>query len=207
MDKLQLIELYFNLGLKYKDILHILSAKHRIIISLRSLKRILKNNGLFRRKHFDSLAETIQFIKVELQGSGALHGYRWMYTKCKERGLHVRKEDVCLILSTLDPEGTEIRRRRRLKRRAYFSKGPNFVWHVDSYDKLKPFGICINGAIDGFSRRILWLNAYCTSSDPKVIGGYYLDSRGTRWMCPYPEDRYGDGKQLYTGYATVPTSQ
>lgn len=183
MDTLELIELYFHLGLKYKDILHILSVKHRIILSLKTLKRILKKNGLFRRKLFDNLAETIQFIRDELQGSGALHGYRWMYTKCKERGLHVRKEDVRLILSTLDPDGTEIRRSRRLNRRAYFSKGPNFVWHVDSYDKLKPFGICINGAIDGFSRRILWLNAYCTSSDPKVIGGYFLETVGELGGC------------------------
>ncbi|KAJ8377196.1 hypothetical protein SKAU_G00077760 [Synaphobranchus kaupii] len=107
-----------------------------------------------------------------------------MYSKCKEQGLHVRKEDVRLILSSLDPEGTEIRRSRRLNRRAYFTKGPNFVWHVDSYDKLKPFGICINGAIDGYSRRVLWLNAYCTSSDPKVIGGYFLETVRELGGCP-----------------------
>lgn len=150
---------------------------------MKTLKRILKKNGLFRR-HFDSSTETLQFIREELQGSGSLHGYRWMFTKCKERGLRVRKEDVRLILSTLDPEGTTLRRKRRLSRRTYFAKGPNFVWHVDSYDKLKPFGICINGAIDGFSRRMLWLNAYCTSSDPKVIGGYYLETVEELGGCP-----------------------
>ncbi|KAF6717318.1 hypothetical protein FQA47_010858 [Oryzias melastigma] len=184
MDKLDLIKFYFNLGLAYKDILHILSRKHRIILSLRTLKRILKKNGLFRRIHFDSLEETVGFIKEQLQGSGALHGYRWMHSKCKENGLHTRKEDVRIILSTLDPEGTEIRRSRRLHRRRYFAKGPNFVWHADSYDKLKPFGICINGAIDGFSRRILWLNAYFTSSDPKVIGGYFLETIKELDGCP-----------------------
>ncbi|KAF6736987.1 hypothetical protein FQA47_004449 [Oryzias melastigma] len=93
MDKLDLIKFYFNLGLAYKDILHILSRKHRIILSLRTLKRILKKNGLFRRIHFDSLEETVGFIKEQLQGSGALHGYRWMHSKCKENGLHTRKED------------------------------------------------------------------------------------------------------------------
>ncbi|KAF6715501.1 hypothetical protein FQA47_013797 [Oryzias melastigma] len=107
-----------------------------------------------------------------------------MHSKCKENGLHTRKEDVRIILSTLDPEGTEIRRSRRLHRRRYFAKGPNFVWHADSYDKLKPFGICINGAIDGFSRRILWLNAYFTSSDPKVIGGYFLETIKELDGCP-----------------------
>ena len=28
-------------------------------------------------------------------------------------------------------------------------QGPNFSWHCDGYDKLKPFGIAIHGCIDG----------------------------------------------------------
>ncbi|XP_051931236.1 uncharacterized protein LOC127607148 [Hippocampus zosterae] len=55
---------------------------------------------------------------------------------------------------------------------------------MDSYDKLKPFGICINGAIDGFSRKIMWLNAYITSSEPKLIGGYYIDVVRRLGGCP-----------------------
>lgn len=184
MDRSELIELYFHLGIKYTDIVYILRVTHGIVLSLRTLKRFLKKNGLFRKKHFDNVDEVIQFIREELVGSGALHGYRWMHHKCKENGLHVRKEDVRHILSSLDPAGTELRRKKRLNRRAYFARGPNFVWHVDSYDKLKPFGICINGAIDGFSRKMLWLNAYHTSSDPKVIGGYFLETVRETGGCP-----------------------
>lgn len=94
-----------------------------------------------------------------------------MYAKCREHGLRVRKEDVRLVLKELDPRGVALRQARRFRRRNYFSKGPNFIWHMDSYDKLKPYGICINGSIDGFSRKIIWLNAYTTNSNPKVIGG------------------------------------
>lgn len=56
-----------------------------------------------------------------------------------------------VILAELDPEGSAYRQQRRLQRRQYFSKGPNYIWHIDSYDKLKTFGVCINGCIDGFS--------------------------------------------------------
>lgn len=38
----------------------------------------------------------------------------------------------------------------------------------------------INGAIDGFSRMIIWLHAYSTSSDPKVIAGYFIDAVSSR---------------------------
>ena len=45
-----------------------------------------------------------------------------------------------------------------LRRRKYISSGPSAVWHADGYGKLKPYGFPIHGAIDGFSRRVLWLN-------------------------------------------------
>ena len=75
-----------------------------------------------------------------------------MHLRCTFAGYKVSMENVRLILKVLDPEGVEIRRRRRLVRRRYYAKGPNYSWHVDSYDKLKPYWIAINGCIDGFSR-------------------------------------------------------
>ena len=36
-----------------------------------------------------------------------------------------------------------------------FAKGPNDVWHLDGYDKLKPYGFSIHGCIDGY---VNWLN-------------------------------------------------
>ncbi|XP_066497496.1 uncharacterized protein [Hoplias malabaricus] len=107
-----------------------------------------------------------------------------MYAKCRLNGLRVRKEDVRLILKELDPRGVALRRAKRLCRRNYFSKGPNFIWHLDSYDKLKHYGICINGCIDGFSRKIIWLNAYTTSSDPRLVGGYYIQAVQRLGGCP-----------------------
>nr|XP_046264635.1 uncharacterized protein LOC124069481 [Scatophagus argus] len=179
-----LIGLYFDLGLTYKDIQRLLASRHRYIISERHLKRILKSSHLSQRQEYTSLDQVITFIHEQLQISGQLHGYRWMYTKCKENGLHVRKEDIRLILKELDPRGVELRRSRRLYCQSYFATGPNYIWHLDSYDKLKPFGICINGCIDGFSRKIIWMNAFTTSSDPKVIGGYYVEAGERSGGCP-----------------------
>ena len=61
------------------------------------------------------------------------------------------------MLKELDPVATEERRSRQLKRRRYKSCGANDAWHVGGYDKLKPYGLPIHGAVDGFSRKILWL--------------------------------------------------
>ncbi|KAL3831998.1 hypothetical protein ACJMK2_005664 [Sinanodonta woodiana] len=174
--RIELIKFYFKLGLLYKDITTVLSVKHGITISERHLRRILNINGLSRHKDYSDVANVLLFISNELNHSGQLHGYRWMHAKCLANGLRVRKEDVRLILSALDPNGCQARKARRLNRREYFAKGPNFIWHIDSYDKLKPYGFCINGCIDGFSRNIVWLFVYHNSSDPRIIGGYFIST-------------------------------
>ena len=118
---LELLKLYFQLGLHYKEIVWILAHNHGIIISLRHLKRKLLELGLYRRKQWTNYCEVVAFVKKELQASGQLHGYRMMHAKCISNGLEVRKEDVRLILSLLDPAGVQSRRRGRLRRRAYYA--------------------------------------------------------------------------------------
>ncbi|XP_041361772.1 uncharacterized protein LOC121377750 [Gigantopelta aegis] len=71
-----------------------------------------------------------------------------------------------------------------MQRRKYMNPGPNFVWHIDGYDKLSRYGICIHGAVDGFSRKIIWLQAYHTNKDPRVIAGYFMESVGIENKCP-----------------------
>ena len=92
-----------------------------------------------------------------------------------EHGLVVAKETVRHALRVFDPDGVERRLRHRLQRRQYSGRGPNFLWHIDGYDKLKPFGFCIHGCIDGYSRRIMWLEVGTTNNDPAVVARYYVN--------------------------------
>ena len=184
MDRDAAVSFYFNLGFEYKEILCALAVNHGIIICLRTLKRLLCRQNLFRRKHYTDILDVSLFIFEQMRGSGYMHGYRWMHRKCIQFGMKVSRKTVYSLMKILDPEGIEIRKKGRLKRREYFSKGPNYLWHIDSYDKLKPFGLCINGCIDGFSRKLIWLNVYCTSSDPRVIGGYYVEAVKELAGCP-----------------------
>ena len=48
----------------------------------------------------------------------------------------VKRATVMTLLRELDPEGVESRKKKRLRRRAYQAKGPNYVWYIDDYDKL-----------------------------------------------------------------------
>lgn len=75
----------------------------------------------------------------------------------------------------IDLNGVDIRLRRRLKRWSYWFKGFNFCWYLDLYDKLKKYGLCINGCIDGYIRKFVWFMVGWLNNDLKVIGRYYLD--------------------------------
>ncbi len=73
------------------------------------------------------------------------------------------------LLAISDEEGTALRKRRILSRRMYMNCGPNFSWHADGYDKLKLFGVVIHGCIDGFSCKIIWLEASSSNNNPATI--------------------------------------
>nr|XP_017208764.1 uncharacterized protein zmp:0000000984 [Danio rerio] len=170
----ELIKFYFMLGLRHGEILQLLISLDNVVISMRTLRRNLKHMGLYRRKNESDPMEVAAFLIDQLEGHGRLHGYKLHHLNCIQAGYVVTQSTVRHLLKYLDPYGVEQRRKNRLIRRMYVNPGPNFMWHVDSYDKLKPFGICINGAIDGFSRAMIWLHAFSTNSDPKIIAGYFI---------------------------------
>ena len=107
-----------------------------------------------------------------------------MWVKCRQAGFVVQKETIRYLLQLIDPVGVDTRRKRRLKRRVYHAKGPNFAWHLDGYDKLKPYGFCVTGCIDGFSRKIIWLEVGTSNSDPRIISNYFLQAVAKTGGCP-----------------------
>lgn len=180
----ELVQQYFNLGLSYKELLRCLAHIHGIIISMRTLKRVLRNLRLCRRKLSSDILEVALFILSKCEGSEQMVGYRWMHSLCIKHGFVVTQETVRLLLNIIDPDGIQYRKRHRLKRRRYNNPGPNATWHIDGYDKLARYGVYIHGCVDGFSRRIMWMHAYYTNKNPKVIAGYFLDSVVQNNICP-----------------------
>eukprot|EP00111_Clytia_hemisphaerica_P012751 TCONS_00037524-protein len=175
-DLEELVRQYFNRGYSYAEIISTLRELHQCTISIRKLHRILRGLNLYRRKHSSDTREVISFIEQELKQSSSLLGYRLMHQKCIQRGFRISRKNVALILKSFDPEGVQHRTRRVLKRRQYWSRGPNYVWHLDGYDKLKPYGFSIHGAIDGFSRCILWLEVVFSNKDPALVNNFYLET-------------------------------
>ncbi|KAK6176101.1 hypothetical protein SNE40_014450 [Patella caerulea] len=125
------------------------------------------------RQNFHTILETI----LRLQREGFINvGYRIMWKLLNVHcGVPASQRTVRLAFQTLTPELVNARARRILHRRVYTNRGSNDLIHIDGYDKSKPYGIAIHGAIDGFSRKILWLKAGPSNNNPQYIARFYLN--------------------------------
>ena len=175
----ELIEHYFLKGFKYAVISKTLQLLHNLAVSLKTIKRVLSRLNLRRKQKFytdEHLLNVIRTVQDELKESGKCLGYRSLWRRLRHKGLVVSQQKCLQLLHILDEEGVICRKKRRLRRRQYVNPGPDFAWHMDGYDKLKPYGFPIHGCIDGYSRRVLWLEVGSTNNNPLLIATYYVQA-------------------------------
>ena len=95
-----------------------------------------------------------EFVNPVVCFPDGLSGYRYMHRLLlSKHRVTVSQETVRYILRQLDPVSVSSRRQHRLRWRTYVSCGPNYCWHVDGYDKLRPYGILISGYNFQLSRK------------------------------------------------------
>ncbi len=54
-----------------------------------------------------------------------------MHSLRLEHNIHVARSTVAHLMRKIDPMGTELQKRRKLKRSWYVNHGPKYFWHVD----------------------------------------------------------------------------
>lgn len=174
----ELIRAYFWLNYTYKEIIGLLQKEHSIKIGLRTLQRIIHSMNLKRKNIKESPVEDLlAAVIIEKQSCGENLGYRPIWQRLRDKyHLNVKQLTALKILRVVDEDGIRKRSRHRLKRRLYSVPGPNYLWHLDGYDKLKRFGFAIHACVDGFSRFVIWLWVSTTNNKPQVISYYFLDA-------------------------------
>ena len=109
-------------------------------MSLRTLKRRIKSYGLRRQQPEYNIDQVRASVPTIIDGHGSLQEYRSVWHTLQLRGTRESRVVVQELLREMDPEGSELRKAHRLRRRIYQNPGSNYSWHCDGYDKLKPFG-------------------------------------------------------------------
>ena len=139
----ELIEKYFHLGLQAAEILGFISNVHGFTLSIRQLKRILRDRGCRRRKEPSEFDEVVRVIEIELASSSSLLGYRAMHQKLtNDHGLVVTRNVVRQILKVVNPEGVQARSHHCLRRRRYCAKEANYTVMLKSLSPLHCFPLC-----------------------------------------------------------------
>lgn len=155
--------LFFEVGLEDTEMLTVLH-KEGFNIGKYTLVRLRFELGLRRRvrgveqsQAADQLVR--QLVAEELQ-QGVIDGYgrRYLHTHFRQRGHIVARDRLFQAYRTINFEAVE-RRKRDLQRHRgeYIVPGPNFVWSIDGYCKLRPYGVEIYACIDAYSRYIVWV--------------------------------------------------
>ena len=119
-----------------------------------------------------------------------------------------------VLLREINPQAVAVRADTTLRERAYYSDGPNDVWHYDQNDKLKPFGIPLHSAVDGYSRFILWMAVVPSNNNPRVIVHHYLNAVESLRGCPRitrsdhgSENNHAAGAQRMFRFLQLPDEQ
>ena len=124
----ELIKMYTNSGYTNGVILAFLNKYHGISISMSKLQRRLKIYGLSRHNMGVDQDEVKALIGKELDGAGCLGGYRSIWHSLRlAHCISISRHKVATLIREIDPDGVEVRKRSRLRRREYSSLGPNFA--------------------------------------------------------------------------------
>ncbi|XP_060776375.1 uncharacterized protein LOC132885871 isoform X1 [Neoarius graeffei] len=75
----------------------------------------------------------------------------------RSKNIVVQRHRLRDSLRRIDPIGVLARRRPAIARRVYSVPHPNFIWHVDGNHKLIRWKLVVHGAIDGYSRMLIFL--------------------------------------------------
>ena len=133
----------------------------------RQVKRIRLAHG-WRRRAANTSQLTLQrdrtyvLVRQALLEEGIIRSYgrEFMTTYLRVQHRHrARERDVADALAELDPTGNSGRRPgvERQHRHEFIIPGPDWIWSIDGHDKFRNYGIEIYAAIDGYSRRIIWI--------------------------------------------------
>lgn len=138
-----------------------------LLVSRWTLQRRVRDLGIQGITGYSNIsdAELDQHIIECRRMHGTYTGRSIVSGYLRSKGLRIQQQRIAASLVRVDPEGSRIRWACLVKRRKYSVPGPNSLWHIDGHHSLINWGFVIHGAIDGFSRMIVFLK--CSTNNKK----------------------------------------
>ena len=153
-----------SLGFSWKQIAGML------LVSRWTLRRRVKALNIEDICGYSNLSddELDQIIRQFVQQHGKFVGYPIVSGHLKSLNIRIQRRRIRESLARIDPGSVRLRWAVVVSRRSYSVPGPNSLWHIDGHHSLISF--VIHGAIDGFSRYIVYLHCSTNNRSETVAG-------------------------------------
>ena len=154
-----------QLGFTWKNIATML------LVSRWTIYRRINQLGLHEVTGYSNLTdEELDNIIIRFkQEHGISVGRSLVMGHLRSLGLRVQKRRITKALLRIDPRNSNLRWTSIIQRRKYSVPSPNSLWHIDGHHSLINWGFVIHGAIDGFSRLIVYLHCSTNNRSDTVL--------------------------------------
>jgi len=142
----------------------------RLKISRSTLYRHLEDTDLVG--YTDISDQDLDEVIVSYKRIHPHDGERMLIGHLRSLNIHLQRWRIRDSIHRVDPSGVRQRSIKLIQRRTYFSKGPNFVWHMDGNHKLIRWKFVIHGAVDGYSRLVTFLKCSNNNRAPTVLESF-----------------------------------
>lgn len=160
--------MFFQLSYDDDAIADALLQQKGVAVSARTIQRIRLNNNLQRRhvteeKRAEIVQRAASFLLQDDLESGTVRGFgaSLLYTYLRTKANIVIGRNLLYQVYRSHPEFNTYAEERslasRVHTRNFVVPGPNFMWSLDGYEKLRKIGFSIYGCIDAYSRALIWV--------------------------------------------------
>ncbi len=146
-------------------------------VSRWTIQRRVVEYGLDNMTGFHYLSnEELDGVTSEFISShGNTLGQNYVARHLKSIGLRIQRQRIRESIGRVDPQNTVLRWGVVVSRRKYEVPWPNSLWHLDGHHALIRWKLVIHGCIDGYSRRIMFLECNANNYSETVLG-LFLDA-------------------------------
>ena len=170
-----------------------------LLVSRWTIHRRVSEFGLTHLSRFSDITDEQLDSKVSafLNEHGCLFGTSMVVGHLRSEGLNIQRERGRKCLAHVDPRNVTIRWAITVSRRAYSVAGPTSLWHLHGHHSLITWGFVIHGAIDGFSRLVIFLHCSTNNRSGTVADLFLNATQEYGWPSRVRTDHGGENTQVW----------